>query len=347
MNKVVITVVSVFMYASSSFSFPWGAPPNPGKGKILDSIRDHGAAFEGVKKTFSPGCGEVNCSLNDNDNCSLTFEDFYADTEQYPRRYCKVRLEVNLPRGWSMAPKAVAIEGDYQVSETGYTWLETSFGLANGETVRFNNRATPFLAGGEALGSDAFLLTKNVNTRTFSPCGGVAVFEGEIILHAVKGSRDEFESEINITQQNNDTGHGAEWGWVYRKCEDPKDKANLAKKKYCQLAAVAVTTFKKDLGKLQKIAKKYQNRPRVPEIHKAIRYYGETARKIKAVKGELTKYCKGLRSRKPDSALNAAFRNLQLGNHQLRAAARNLKIRNTREINAAIQSFQVLRNRLK
>ena len=190
--------------------------------EIRNTIRDTGAAFEGVKKITSPECGEVNCSLNDNDNCSLTFDNFYADSEDSPRKACTVRLEVDLPEGWSMAPNAVTIEGDYQISEEGFNWIETSFGLANGESVRFNNYQNPFIADDEALSSDAFLLTREINTKTFSPCGGVAVFEGDIILNAVKGRNDKYVSEINVTQQNNGKAYGAEWGWVYKKCGPTK-----------------------------------------------------------------------------------------------------------------------------
>ena len=187
---------------------------------VRETIRDLGEQFEGVVKWFSEGCGPVSCSLTDEDNCQLTFDDYFASSADQPMSQCQIRLEVDLPEGWSMAPKAVTLEGDYQVSENGMAWVETTFGLKGGRKVTLNNYKTPLGEGHDALGSDAFLISKEVEGLQFSPCGGIAVFEGTIDLFATKGRFDKFETEVNITQQDGN-GAKAQWGWVYKQCEMP------------------------------------------------------------------------------------------------------------------------------
>ena len=188
---------------------------------IRNTIRDAGASFEAVKKWFSDSCGPVTCNLNDDDNCSLEFEDFYADGQDKPYVNCQLRLEVDLPDGWRMAPKAVAIEGDYQISEEGFAWLKTSYGLRGGKQTSINNYKSPLGDGEKPLSSGAFLLDDEIDDHVFSSCGGIAVFEGQISLFANKGRNDNYVTEVNLSNQKNQSAN-AEWGWVYQRCDMPK-----------------------------------------------------------------------------------------------------------------------------
>ena len=163
-------------------------------------------------------CGQLDFRLDQNDDCTVEFLDFFAASDFEPYRECDLTITVDLPKGLRIAPSLLAIEGEYEVAKEGKVSIQANYGLDYYDKVSIAK--TFYGPHHKRVASDAFLLTKSWNRDQLSQCGGKAVFKGKFILGAKRG----WDAESEITIDKSEREQLATWGWDYEPCHVKRPK---------------------------------------------------------------------------------------------------------------------------
>ena len=101
-------------------------------------------------------CGEMEFRLDQNDDCTIEFLDFWAATDFVPVRSCQLKIIVDVPEGLRMAPSIFSIEGEYQIGKNGLASLEADYGVEGFDGIHIGK--TYHGNDDDGLVSEAFLL---------------------------------------------------------------------------------------------------------------------------------------------------------------------------------------------
>lgn len=184
---------------------------------ISDALPE-GYQFRGLDFIYDPvQCGDVGFTLDpENGDCTVEFDKFFL--AESGERICDLTIVVDLPPGLAIAPSRLLIEGDYQVGSESAITLRADYGLQGGDKVDIWEK---WQSTDDSINADTFISESWYAERTFSDCGGQAVFEGTFVLTSdqpgdVSGIIDIGRTDLGLDLTEKPLSY---WGWDYKICD--------------------------------------------------------------------------------------------------------------------------------